>query len=121
MLFRDRPLSPSSVDAGLYVARPGLESMLLRPLEQGRNTLLIGDAGSGKTTLMRQLADRLQGEGKEVVWLNASLADSAVDLLAMAEKAMARGAPSPLPLDEEADGRLRLLTLSRALAAHPPA
>jgi hypothetical protein len=118
MLFRDRPLLPSTVDAGLYVSRPALENALLRPLEQGRNVLLLGDPGAGKTTLMRQIASELEERDTPTFWINASLAETAEDLLIMVIEAL--GVDEPL-IDGERRSNVRLLELTRILAARPPA
>lgn len=117
MRFRDRPLLPSSIDREIYLARPELEEALLRPLKQGRNALLLGDAGSGKTTLMRRVAEELEGEEEEIVWVNGALAKTAGDLLAMVDAALDKEGSSNIP---EEDGAGRLLELTRALAERPP-
>ena len=120
MLFRDRPLLPSSVDADLYVARPRLEGDLLRPLEQHRNVLLLGDAGAGKTTLMRRTADILERQDQRTVWINAALADSPVELLTMVKEAIDEGRSMPEPVGEEVRENLRLLSLIRTLSHREP-
>lgn len=120
MIFRDRPLLPSSLDADLYLARPGLEEALLRPLQQERNVLLLGAAGSGKTTLMRRAAEELEAEERQTAWVNGALARTAEDLLASVEAAIAEGESSPTPLPKGAGAGARLLALTRVLAAHRP-
>lgn len=119
MHFRDRPLLPSSPDRDLYVARPLLEQALLRPLRQNRNVLLLGEAGSGKTTLMRHIAEQLEEEGRQTVWVNAALAETARDLLAMIDAALP-GSASSWTSGEEAGGKARLLDLTQALAGYQP-
>lgn len=120
MLFRDRPLLPSSLDRDLYVARPTLEKALLGPLGQNRNVLLLGEAGSGKTTLMRRIAEELEEEGKQTVWVNAALAETAGDLLAMIAAEFPED-PSAAATDESAEGNAGLLALTRSLADRRPA
>lgn len=121
MLFRDRPLDPGRLDGGLYAPRPHLESALLRPLRQGRNVLLVGDVGSGKTTLMRQMKTELESEGRRTAWINAALADGPEDLLIAIDAELGDGSRSPQGLLEGPTPRSHLLSLSRALTGHPPA
>jgi predicted transcriptional regulator len=120
MIFRDRPLLPSSLDSKLYLARPDLERALLEPLRQDRNVLLLGEAGSGKTTLMRRVAKQLEKEERRTVWVNGSLAETAAELLASVNSALG-GSPPPGVPEEAAGGSGRLLALTQALAAHRPA
>jgi hypothetical protein len=118
MLFQDRPLLPS-LDSGVYLARPRLEDGLLRPLRQGRNVLLLGDAGSGKTTLMLQVGARLETEGLRTAWVNASLASTVPELLGLVAAVL--GVQRPVEIEsEEASESVRLLTLTRALSSRPP-
>jgi len=117
MRFRDRPLAPSSLDREIYLARPALEEALLRPLKQGRNVLLLGNAGSGKTTLMRRAAEELEAEGEQVTWVNGALAESAEDLLMMVNAALEDRGSSSIGSKEPETGN-RLLRLTQALAEH---
>lgn len=119
MRFRDRPLLPS-LDREIYLARPHLESALLRPLKQNRNVLLLGEAGSGKTTLMRRVTEELEKEGRQTVWVNGALAATAGDLLGMVNAALGGNDPPSIVSDEIGAGG-SLLTLTRTLAEHKPA
>jgi type IV secretory pathway ATPase VirB11/archaellum biosynthesis ATPase len=53
-----RPLFATAADAELYVSLPDVERRLERAVERGLNALILGDRGSGKTTLVRQLLFR---------------------------------------------------------------
>jgi hypothetical protein len=53
--FRNRPLLPGSLDRNLYVSRPKLEQALYGSLRDDRNVLVVGERGSGKTTLVRRV------------------------------------------------------------------
>lgn len=115
MLFRDRPLLPS-VDGGLYIARPSLEAALLGPLLQGRNVLLLGEPGSGKTTLMRRVVAGLEEQDCRTLWINGALAETAEDFLTMlVEGSEDRG----LPTIGAESANARLLKLTQRLAALP--
>jgi MoxR-like ATPase len=50
MRFRDTDLLVDGLDADLYLERPELERSLSEPLAAGRNVLLLGEPGSGKST-----------------------------------------------------------------------
>ena len=82
--------------------------------------LLLGDAGSGKTTLMRWARSELENEGKRTAWINAALADGAEALLTAIDAELGEGRPSPGALLESPSLPSRLLSLTRALAGHPP-
>jgi len=122
MRFRDRPLLPSSLDRELYLARPELEKALSQPLRQGRNVLLLGKAGSGKTTLMHRTAKELEEEEKRVVWVNGALSETAEDLLASVNDLLAEDqVVLPSPSREVSGPGRRLLALTQALAQRRPA
>jgi energy-coupling factor transporter ATP-binding protein EcfA2 len=120
MRFRDRPLLPTDMDAQLYVRRPFLEAAVLVPLREGRNVLLLGEAGAGKTTFLRYAANELGHAGRQVVIVNAGLAVDVGELLALVES----------ELDVEADvgvarssgaGAASLLAAARRLRRAEPA
>jgi predicted transcriptional regulator len=117
MNFRDRPLLPDGLDARLYLPRPGLEDSLLRALGQGRNVLLLGAAGSGKTSLMRQVLARLEAEERKAVWVNGGLADDAEGLLGAVADALA--GEDLVPGQRNPPNSNRLIELTRAIGRRP--
>lgn len=122
MRFRDRPLLPDGLDASLYLERKELEKAVLDPLLGERNVLLIGEPGSGKTTLMRRMETRLRDAGRRTAWVNAAVAEDPEGLLREITQALEAGQGPP-----PASGELRavqagsLLTATRALSRHDPA
>ena len=119
MRFRDRPLLPAGLDADLYLERDALEKAILQPLLAERNVLLVGEAGSGKTTLMRRVEACLRDANRRTAWVNAAVASSPEDVLREASRAL-----------EEEDGTLpagwaekaeSLLAATRVLSQHDPA
>jgi energy-coupling factor transporter ATP-binding protein EcfA2 len=83
MPLRDRPLLVGGIDRDLYVPRPELEHALLQSVEAGRNVLLIGPAGSGKSTTLRKLAADLRTQGRHGALVLAAPASSTSELLAL--------------------------------------
>jgi DNA-binding transcriptional ArsR family regulator len=55
-----RPLTGSPVDAELFADREGELAAILRSLRLGFNVLVLGEPGSGRTSLLRQAARRLE-------------------------------------------------------------
>ncbi len=88
MRLRDRPLLVDGVDRHLYVERPVLEEAVERPLLAGRNVLLLGEPGAGKSTLMRRIAARLRNLERPVAWVNAAPADDAASFLDLVNDAL---------------------------------
>jgi predicted transcriptional regulator len=120
MRLRDRPLNPDDLDRPIYVERPALEDEIAKPLRQNRNVLLIGRAGSGKTTVMRQMQAQLEAEGIRTAWVNAALAHGTEELLEMADAALGQDGESP-PVLAGTTPASRLLALTRAIGTRPPA
>lgn len=117
MRFRDRPLLIDGIDADLYVERPNLERRLLDEVLGDRNVLLVGPRGSGKTTTLRRLAADLREHDRKVAPVNAGVARSTSDLLAL----IADGLDLP-QVEPDANLATPVVTLVRAvrhLAAAP--
>jgi hypothetical protein len=98
MLLRERPLLADGIDADVYVAR-AIGEVLVDAALADRNTLLVGEPGSGKTTLMRWLRARLREAGRRCAFVNASLTgdmSSFVDLVADALDEAWHPGPRPL-------------------------
>ena len=93
MLLRDRPLLVDGIDRHLYVERPALQRAVEEPLLNGRNVLLLGEGGAGKSTLMRSVVAHLQRADRDVVWVNAAPAGDAVSFLELVSLALGDDGP----------------------------
>lgn len=83
-----RPLQGTAVDAALFVNRTAELEALARSVGLGFNALLLGDRGSGKTSLLRQLERQLADAGSEIRFVEASGAGSVEDLVALVHLAI---------------------------------
>lgn len=79
----NRPLLDTELDARLYV-EPSNARRIEASLKQRVNVIIFGDAGVGKTTLLRQLALQLREHGTAAVFVSAEHARSAGEILAAA-------------------------------------
>ncbi len=123
MRFRDRPLLVDGLDAALYLDRPDLERRVVEPLAAGGNVLLLGEAGSGKSTVLRKAAAGLARPERPAVIVNAGLADDAAGLLELVRGALGgehddRGDPAG---ERPGSGGPGLLRAVRRLRRDPPA
>jgi energy-coupling factor transporter ATP-binding protein EcfA2 len=76
MELSGRPLLDTKVDRPLYLRRPG-HGELLRLAHRGANVLVLGERGSGKTTMLNQVAGELENSGIQVVSLEGRLVEDA--------------------------------------------
>ena len=78
-----RPLFATAADAELYVSLPDIEQRLERAVDRGLNTLILGDRGSGKTTLVQQLLFRRREaqQAPHAVYIDGSVARSVMDVI----------------------------------------
>jgi Cdc6-like AAA superfamily ATPase len=80
MQISGRPLLANQVDAPLYVER-GIETKILTVARRGLNALVIGDAGSGKTSLLHRLEWQLHQENFSVVFVDGRRSDELNEIL----------------------------------------
>jgi hypothetical protein len=102
-----RPLLDNDADQQLFVGREPELLALRRSLTTGLNSLVTGDPGSGKTSLVRALMFRLRSEPIQFSYARVGDAQSASDLLATV-LAVVRTPRRPDVRDgERSSGRLR--------------
>jgi hypothetical protein len=120
--LRNRPLLDTLVDADLYVARE--EARRLRSaLDHGLNTVILGERGFGKTTLLRQTARELRDRERPSLFVNVDYAEDAQGILEAVSKAAAEpSTDGQLHLDvlEAVAGDGSAIDRVRALAASEP-
>lgn len=76
-----RPLFDNTVDGGLFADRRRELARLRQALAAQFNSVVVGPAGSGKTSLLRRLAFCLRQDGVTVTFLDGAAARSAAELL----------------------------------------
>src|SRR3982074_2066358 len=87
-----RPLLSTTADAALFVDREREVDTLARAVRLGLNALLLGERGSGKTSLLHVVERKLRDDGTEVGFVEASSASTIDDLVALLSDAV-RGTP----------------------------
>src|SRR5712691_6993109 len=91
-----RPLMATDADAGLFIDRVSALSKLERALRLQLNALLLGERGSGRTSLLHQLERRLRSDGRDVRFLEASSAGTVEDLVDLLFMAVRRRSRDPM-------------------------
>jgi len=79
----NRPLLPSAVDAALFVDRGGLVGRIERALARDLNVLLVGDWGSGRTSLLRHVMWRnsISDKPLRLVYVDGGRAASVIGVM----------------------------------------
>jgi DNA-binding transcriptional ArsR family regulator len=78
-----RPLFATAADSELYVSLTDVERRLGRAVERGLNTLILGDRGSGKTSLVQHLLFRRREAQQRppAVYIDGSVARGVMDVI----------------------------------------
>jgi len=76
-----RPLQPTAADATLFVDRASELERLARSVGHRFNSLVLGERGSGKTSLLRRLQGQLTDQGVPSRFVEASGATTVEDLI----------------------------------------
>jgi Cdc6-like AAA superfamily ATPase len=85
-----RPLYASAADDRLYVPRSDVEARIERSIERELNTLVLGERGVGKTSVLQHLLFcRREGEShRRTVHVDASIARSTLDVIDLLREAL---------------------------------
>src|SRR3954468_10345962 len=78
-----RPLLGVARDARLFVDRKAELSAISEAIQAQVNVLVLGERGAGKTSLLRQLARKLDESSFRPVFVEGGLADSPGELLTL--------------------------------------
>jgi energy-coupling factor transporter ATP-binding protein EcfA2 len=87
MNFSGRPLLSTRLDGPLYLRRP-VHDQLVKTAERGMNVLVLGQRGSGKSSLLHHVAAELRAKGHLVTELDGRLAEAPVDFLRLVQSQM---------------------------------
>ncbi len=79
-MLQGRPLYDNPADAKYYVAPPEWDAVI-RALDRGNNTLICGERGAGKTSLLRQVQLTLRSNGKRAVYVDATAVAEPLELV----------------------------------------
>lgn len=80
MKLSGRPLLATRVDQPLYVSR-GVDDRVSAAIEQGLNVLILGSAGTGKTSLLHHLEYLIREAGDDVCYVDGRRTTGLDDLL----------------------------------------
>lgn len=78
-----RPILSTSTDAGLFVNRETELRTLERSVRGRTNVLVLGDRGSGRTSLLRTASSRMAKQGYRTLFVEGPLATDASEFLAL--------------------------------------
>lgn len=78
-----RPLTATSRDKPLFVDRVEEATAINDSMDAGINLLVLGERGSGKTSLLRNVSRGLESNGWRAVFVEGALAKSPVELLTL--------------------------------------
>lgn len=85
-----RPLQATAVDAAMFVDRAVEVEKLTRAVRHGFNSLVLGDRGSGKTSLLRRFEHQLAQDNIDYRFVESSGATTAADLIELVYEAIHR-------------------------------
>src|SRR5215207_6678334 len=97
-----RPLLDNQLDAALVVGRDDVVARVARAVEADLNVLLVGEHGSGRTTVLRQVARMLRQRQVEPRWIDAGSALTTPELIDLitARLLPGHGATQSMPADD---------------------
>lgn len=88
----NRPLHATAEDAARFVDRGGLVPKIERAFSQGLNTLILGEWGSGRTSLLRHLLWRNSagGSSQRLVYFDGARAESVLGVIDLLRSELGR-------------------------------
>jgi hypothetical protein len=88
----NRPLHATAEDAAKFVDRGGLVSKLERAFSQGLNILVLGEPGSGRTSLLRHLLWRNSAgsSSQRLVYVDGAQAESVLGVIDLVRSELSR-------------------------------
>ena len=78
-MLQGRPLYDNAADAAFYVP-PAQWATVQRALDRQLNMLVVGERGTGKTSLLRQLQRAQREQGRRAVYIDAANPEDSIDL-----------------------------------------
>lgn len=128
-MLRDSPILFDAVDREAWVNRPAIQRRLAQAALAASGVLVVGERGSGRTSLLNWLGEDLRKKGKSVVRVNAALVEDATGFLDLVINGLSRAhANSNLtsqltapPMSIQASETILLQEKARRLRAAPEA
>ncbi|HEY7933335.1 MAG TPA: AAA family ATPase [Solirubrobacteraceae bacterium] len=90
-MLQGRPLYDTPADANYYVVPPEWDPVI-HALERGNNTLVCGERGVGKTSLLRQVQLTLRKKEERIVYVDATAVAEPLELVVRVRDAL-KGRP----------------------------
>jgi DNA-binding MarR family transcriptional regulator len=114
-MLQGRPLYDTPADGKYYVVPPEWDAVV-RAVDRGNNTLVCGERGSGKTSLLRRVQLMLRNNGEHVVYVDATAVAEPLELVFRVRDAL-KGRPG---LAQTAPGTLARSVAEMAGERSPP-
>src|SRR5688572_21473398 len=108
-----RPLYATAADASLYVPPDDILERVERSIARELNTLVLGEHGSGKTSLLQHLLFRAREAGRPAAYVDASIAKTPFDVVDLIREALG----VPHHVGESVAAGLRAITKPGAISA----
>jgi thymidylate kinase/DNA-binding HxlR family transcriptional regulator len=98
-MLQARPLYDNAADARYFI-EPSIWETAVRAIERQLNVLVTGERRIGKTSLLRQIQGNLRSRGENVVFVDATGTDSALELVGRIRDALSPASRSS-PLEQQ--------------------
>ncbi len=84
----DRPLIDTDRDSRLFVDRETEQAGILKAINYGLNTLVVGERGMGRTSFLHQIMLQLRSQKRGFILINGAMAETAEEFLDMVSWAL---------------------------------